>query len=359
MSNSLETAHGSADESLPSAVPRSGEPLKLSGVLDHYEYLDITPAIGREFPNADLKEWLEAPNSDELLRDLAIMISQRGVVFFRQQNAISHADQKELVLRLGRLSWNFDTPKTSGLHIHPLNHSWPLSGDDDEISVISSEEQKHSSVHSPFMKRQNHAATWHNDIPFEPVSSDYALLRLTDLPRIGGDTLWASGYEVYDRLSTPIQKLLESLTATFALPVSEEVAKTKVYSRQRGAPENVGIELMATHPVIRTNPVTGWKSVYAAGTHAKIINGLTEEESEHFLKWFTRLIVDNHDLQVRHRWQYPNDIAIWDNRSVYHTPTFDLDGDGLRRGVRAVSLGEKPYFDPKSVSRGDSLSKQV
>lgn len=48
------------------------EPLKLSGVLDSYESFDVTPIIGREFPTANLAEWLDAPNSDELIRDLAI-----------------------------------------------------------------------------------------------------------------------------------------------------------------------------------------------------------------------------------------------------------------------------------------------
>lgn len=47
-------------------------PLKLSGALDAFDSFDVTPVIGREFPNANLKEFLRAPNSDELLRDLAI-----------------------------------------------------------------------------------------------------------------------------------------------------------------------------------------------------------------------------------------------------------------------------------------------
>lgn len=47
-------------------------PLKLSGALDAYESFDATPVIGKEFPKASLVEWLNAPNSDELLRDLAI-----------------------------------------------------------------------------------------------------------------------------------------------------------------------------------------------------------------------------------------------------------------------------------------------
>lgn len=48
------------------------EPQKTTGVLDAYEWVDSTPVIGREFPKASLVEWLNAPNSDELLRDLAI-----------------------------------------------------------------------------------------------------------------------------------------------------------------------------------------------------------------------------------------------------------------------------------------------
>jgi hypothetical protein len=48
------------------------EPLKLSGALDQFDHFDVTPVIGREFTNANLKEWLRAPNSNELLRDLAI-----------------------------------------------------------------------------------------------------------------------------------------------------------------------------------------------------------------------------------------------------------------------------------------------
>ena len=51
---------------------QSREPLKLSGALKDYEHFDVTPAIGREFPKANLVEWLEDPNSDELIRDLAI-----------------------------------------------------------------------------------------------------------------------------------------------------------------------------------------------------------------------------------------------------------------------------------------------
>ena len=66
-------APSAIDVDIPVATKRPArEPLKLSGTLDAYESFDVTPVIGREFPTAKLDEWLAAPNSDELLRDLAI-----------------------------------------------------------------------------------------------------------------------------------------------------------------------------------------------------------------------------------------------------------------------------------------------
>lgn len=83
----------------------------------------------------------------------------------------------------------------------------------------------------------------------------------------------------------------------------------KLYEKPRGAPENVGSELKAIHPVVRTNPVTGWKSIYPVGGHVKHINGLAEEESSKLLSWFLDLVHKNHDLQVRLKWKSPNDIG--------------------------------------------------
>jgi hypothetical protein len=48
------------------------EPLVDSGSLRGFTSFDVTPGLGTEFPDASLKEWLEAPNSDQLIRDLAI-----------------------------------------------------------------------------------------------------------------------------------------------------------------------------------------------------------------------------------------------------------------------------------------------
>ncbi|KAI2777394.1 TauD-domain-containing protein [Daldinia loculata] len=362
--SSLAVGETSLEDEAPKLETNHKEPLKLSGALDQFKQFDVTPVIGKEFIDVDLAEWLRAPNSDELIRDLAITVSQRGVVFFRKQDNITNDLQKELVQRLGELSGK---PATSKLHIHPvINSGREHGGNDDEISTISSQQAKklYSRKDIWAEKKQSQKNQWHSDITFEPIPSDYALLRLTELPKTGGDTLWASGYELYDRISKPLRGFLDTLTAYYAQPAFNEAADRnnfKIYSAPRGAPENVGEVLEAVHPVVRTNPVTGWKSVFAVGHHVKHIHGLSEAESRSFLDWFVQLIVENHDLQVRFRWQQPNDLAIWDNRSVYHaaTPDYLNQGLGERSGSRAVSLGEKPYFDPESKSRREALAAEA
>ncbi|KAK6614450.1 TfdA family Taurine catabolism dioxygenase TauD [Botrytis cinerea] len=314
--------------------------VKSTGVLDQFESFDVTPVIGREFPDVNLVEWLQAPNADELLRELALTISQRGVVFFRKQDNLTADLQKELVQRIGLLSGK---PSTSGLHIHPL---------------LNPEREGYRVTDPEITNGLQNTSKWHADISFEPKPADYSSLKLEVLPKTGGDTLWASGYEIYDRISKPYQKFLESLTVTFQQPGFIEAAANggfELYDKPRGAPENVGKELKAVHPVVRTNPVTGWKSVFPVGGHVSHINDVTQLESEALLGWFKRLLVDNHDLQVRFKWKNQNDLAIWDNRSVFHTATDDLEGQGERYGVRAVSVGEKPFFDPESQSRRDAL----
>lgn len=53
------------------------EPLQLKGVLDQFKSFDVTPVIGKEFPEVNLKSLLRAENSDELIRDLAITSQSR------------------------------------------------------------------------------------------------------------------------------------------------------------------------------------------------------------------------------------------------------------------------------------------
>jgi len=147
-------------------------------------------------------------------------------------------------------------PESSGLHVHPLTEEGSELGD--QISVISSEKQKKGGglTHQLSDVSRYASAGWHSDITFEKVPSDYAMLKIHTLPPTGGDTLWASGYEVYDRLSPAMQKMLEGLTAThdakFFLEEAERLGNP-IRKDIRGSPLNQGDGLTAVHPVVRTN----------------------------------------------------------------------------------------------------------
>jgi len=60
---------------------------------------------------------------------------------------------------------------------------------------------------------------------------------------------------------------------------------------------------------VRTNPVTGWKSLYAIDPFPKFINELDSQESEELLALFKRRILDFHDITVRFKWRNKNDIG--------------------------------------------------
>ncbi|KAE9370921.1 taurine catabolism dioxygenase [Stipitochalara longipes BDJ] len=335
-------------------------PLQYSGALDPYESFDVTPVIGREYPKLQLTDIL---HDDAKIRDLAITVSQRGVVFFRDQS-IGIEDQKKLGHKLGQLTGK---PATSRLHRHALlNSKRGIAVDengqlDDEVSVILSEQNTKQYVGRFYGRKAICSEDWHADITYERIPADYSVMKVVKTPEDGGgDTLWACGYEALDRLSPVWQRFAEGLTATHYQPGFKQVAaeyNIDLIEEDRGAPENSGTEFMASHPVVRTNPVTGWKSLFGAlqQVQAGWIDDVTETESAIIKAYFLKLIVENHDLQVRFRWRL-NDLAIWDNRSTFHTATTDYEG--TRQGNLVVSVGEKPFFDPASKSRREALFRE-
>ena len=190
-----------------------------------------------------------------LATNSSFSVSQRGVVFFRNQD-LTIDDQKILGQKLGELTGK---PSTSKLHKHALyNASRGLKIDehgraDDEISIISSVQNRQHDA-SKYKAASQFLASegWHADISFEPVPSDYAILKIIEVPEdAGGDTLWASGYEAYDRLSPAFKTLAEGLTATHHTPEFLNTARKhnlKLFDGERGAPENVGLDFEASHP---------------------------------------------------------------------------------------------------------------
>ncbi|KAL2006250.1 hypothetical protein VTN00DRAFT_9904 [Thermoascus crustaceus] len=334
-------------------------PMKVSGALDGYQFEEVTPLLGREYPDLQLSEIVK---DDAKIRDLAITASERGVLLFRNQD-INMADFKVLMQKCGELTGK---PKTSRLHKDEFasennTHLGIPEALDPEIYAVSS--INNEKIFDNFLDPRDKkfaSRGWHSDESFENVPADYTGFKMIKTPKSGGDTVWASAYEAYDRLSEPWQKFAETLTASHGDPTFCSYLESKglkFRSEERGSPENVGTTLRAVHPVVQTNPVTGWKALYGLGYQVQFggINDVTDYESQLIQAYFLRIITDNHDLQIRHKWS-PNDVAIWDNRSVFHNITSDFVGERL--ALRAVSIGNKPYIDPNSVSRKTALNAE-
>ncbi|KAE9976788.1 hypothetical protein BLS_001856 [Venturia inaequalis] len=296
-------------------------PLQQQGSLSSYQQRELTPLLGTVFEDVNLSKILRAGDgeSDDIIRDLAIAISERGVGVFPGQTDLSVADQKLLCTKLGQLTTR---PYTSGLNIHPLNQTTLPDGTiDAELTTLARDPNKKLVKQAGFgkkEKKQSHSDGWHTDCSYENIPADYTLLHMKVTPAAGGDTLFASAYEAYDLLSPTMAKMLEGCQATFMPPGHRpENIVDRMWKGTRGAPENVGPSLRASHPAVRTNPVTGWKGLYAMGHHLESIEGLGELENRMVLELLERLLVDNHQLQLRVKWS-ADDLVIWDNRAVYH-----------------------------------------
>ncbi|KAI1323800.1 taurine catabolism dioxygenase [Xylariaceae sp. FL0255] len=353
-----DDSRGPSTVKVDTSQRKSYKPLEFKGLWDGKKMSEITPTMGLTCEDVDLAQVLRSPDCDAKLRDLAILVSRRGLCVIPGQANLTIQDQKLLCRKLGMLTTR---PSASDLWIHPVNQTILPDGTlDGEYMFPSRDPSKklytqEGGYSKTTAKNQSRADGWHTDGSFENVPVDYTVMHMKECPDTGGDTLFASAYEAYDLLSQPMQQMLEGLDATFMPPHhSPERVANRLWPASRGAPQNVGAELRASHPCVRTNPVTGWKSLYAFGHHLERIEGLGDVENRMMMEFMTRLVTENHQLQTRVRWR-KDDLAIWDNRAVYHCATYDYGDGGHRRAIRVCGCGEVPYLDSKSTGRREAL----
>jgi taurine dioxygenase len=273
----------------------------------------ITPlsaALGAQISGVDMSQELPAEQRDAIEQALL----KHSVLFFR--------DQPLTPQQQARFAANF-----GDLHIHPI---YPNVPEQPEVLILDT---------AVTDVRDN--AIWHTDVTFLPTPALGAVLSAKQLPAYGGDTLWASGIAAFDALSKPLQRLLDGLTATHdftrSFPLErfgttpEDVARWEE-TRRKNPP--------LSHPVIRTHPVSGRKSLFVNEGFTTRINELESAESEAILK-----LLFSHatrpEFTIRWRWQ-ENDVAFWDNRATQH---YAVDDYRPQRRVmhRATIVGDKPF----------------
>jgi taurine dioxygenase len=161
-----------------------------------------------------------------------------------------------------------------------------------------------------------------------------SILYIKQCPPRGGDTLFANMYAAYEALSAPMKRMLEGLTAVHDA--------NKAHTYRFKATDRADMTFpSATHPVIRTHPVTGRKLLFVNRGFTTRVVELSRLESAAVLEMLYRHI-ETPEFHCRFKWQ-PNSIAFWDNRCAQHHAMWDYFPQ-RRYGHRVTICGDKPFY---------------
>lgn len=194
--------------------------------------------------------------------ELALLIAERGVVVFRDQDFkdIGPQKQKDLGQYFGRL------------HVHP----------------VGAHVKDHLEFHSIYLGKDNlyrlgrsssrlTTTGYHSDVSYEHQPPAITILTLVQVPATGGDTGWTSQAAAYERLSEPLKAFLEGLRAEHSgFEQAEKAARDGHFIRRD--------PVRSYHPIVRVHPVTKQKVPFVNPGFTKRIVGLKDEESDAILK---------------------------------------------------------------------------
>lgn len=278
--------------------------------MGEYRSIEVTPlsnVIGARVDGVDLRQ----PLDDDQRLDIRAALNRHLVLFFRDQH-ITPTQHLAFAQRFGPISVAPFGPK------HP---------DHPEITVLDQTTPKGEGADS-----------WHADNTFMPEPPMGSILRAVQLPDVGGDTCFASGYAAYESLSPAMQQFLDDKRAVHDI---SRMLRKAIANGQATEPFEQMQRMWPpfSHPVVRTNPVTGRKCLFVNGNWTARIEGLTERENDALLPMLIEHI-RSPELQCRFRWR-EGSIAFWDNRWVQHYAVPDYSGQ--RRVMHRVTIeGDRP-----------------
>ena len=168
---------------------------------------------------------------------------------------------------------------------------------------------------------------WHTDASFEDPPGRYSMLHARVIPEEAADTEFADMRAAWDALDDKTKAKIENLRAHHSIAYSRQVLGFE-FSQEEAA-----MLPGAVHPLVRTIPRAGRRSLYLA-SHANRIEGMRIPDGRLLIRELTE-----HATQAafvhRHRWRV-GDLVIWDNRCTMHRAT-RFDDASLRRELRRVT----------------------
>lgn len=269
----------------------------------------IAGALGAEISGINLSDNLD----EEVIGELKQALANHLVIFFRDQE-MTREQHKAFAARFGKL------------HRHPVIKG--PEGDPD-LLILANDGTARARTDS-----------WHSDVSSDEFPPLGSVLYAREIPEAGGDTMWANCYLAYETLSTAMQEFLGGLTAThsaiglFGKKLSQLVKLDDAEaSKLRANLEPVH------HPVVRTHPVTGRKSLYVNSGFTQCIDGLSEKESTALLE-FLYAHQASPNFTCRFNWR-EGSVAFWDNRCTLHFALSDYFPE-KRHMERYTVVGERP-----------------
>ncbi len=265
-------------------------------------------ALGAYVSGLDLTEIV---SSNTLFAEVRALAVEHEVLFFRDQK-VEACVYQDFARRFGQVLG------------HP---AYALVPGTDEVQVLESTAENPTKIE-----------LWHSDMTFAPEPPSFTLLHGQIIPEFGGDTLWASATRAYENLSPQLQNFFAALTAVHDFRHGFKESLAEPGGRERLA-DAISANPPVEHPVVRTHPETGKKSLYVNAlfaTHIKELEKLESERMLHFL--YQHIVCEEHT--VRLSWA-PYTVAIWDNRSTQHKPVNDFFPQH-RKMHRVTIRGDRP-----------------
>ena len=258
-------------------------------------------------------------NADAVAAIRAALV-ERKVVFIRG----AHLEPAELVA----FARNFGDLTVA----HPVMPGLAEQPEVLEIDAMKSRED-------PRYRDEYENDTWHTDVTFMARPPLGSLLSARVVPPAGGDTVFADMDAAYASLSAPLRTLLDGLTAVH--DGRTEFAAFLRTNPDGGTWEGKQFTVLepVVHPVVRTHPESGRRSLFVNPTFTTHIVELSRPESDALLGFLYQHAIAQEHL-VRWHWS-AGDIAFWDNRSTMHYAVRDY-GTAPRVMQRVTLRGDQP-----------------
>ena len=190
--------------------------------------------------------------------------------------------------------------------------------------------------HFPDGQRYIPGEGWHTDHSNDPKPPKATVLHAVTLPDRGGDTQFANMAAAYAALPSLMKDQIADLMAIHVYQSSHSARQLMALTADRERVPNAVL-----HPMTRTHPENGRKSIYINPIRIEGIVGLDHKEALPLLQDLLNHVTQE-QFQYRHQWQQ-GDLVLWDNRCLLHKANGDYDMAQTRYLYRVMLQGDVPH----------------